>query len=122
MEVFEEVLAGIENPQHRARTEEVLGWVTQKYPDLAPKIAWNQPVFTDHGTYIIGFSVAKQHLAVSPEKAGIDHFSDEIVQAGYEHTKMLVRIPWDKPVDYALLERVIEFNIADKAETTTFWR
>jgi uncharacterized protein YdhG (YjbR/CyaY superfamily) len=122
MEVFEEFLAGIENPQHRARTEEVLGWVTQKYPDLAPKIAWNQPVFTDHGTYIIGFSVAKQHLAVSPEKAGIDHFSDEIVQAGYEHTKMLVRIPWDKPVDYALLERVIEFNIADKAETTTFWR
>lgn len=122
MEVFEEFLAGIENPQHRARTEEVLGWVTQKYPDLAPKIAWNQPVFTDHGTYIIGLSVAKQHLAVSPEKAGIDHFSDEIVQAGYEHTKMLVRIPWDKPVDYALLERVIEFNIADKAETTTFWR
>lgn len=122
MEVFEEFLAGIENPQHRARTEEVLGWVTQNYPDLAPKIAWNQPVFTDHGTYIIGFSVAKQHLAVSPEKAGIDHFSDEIVQAGYEHTKMLVRIPWDKPVDYALLERVIEFNIADKAETTTFWR
>jgi len=122
MEVFEEFLAGIENPQHRARTEEVLGWVTQKYPDLAPKIAWNQPVFTDHGTYIIGLSVAKQHLAVSPEKAGIDHFSDEIVQAGYEHTKMLVRIPWDKPVDYALLERMIEFNIADKAETTTFWR
>jgi hypothetical protein len=63
MEVFAEYLARIDNPQHRARTEEVLGWVTKKFPNLMPKIAWNQPMFTDHGTYIIGFSVAKHHLA-----------------------------------------------------------
>ena len=24
-------------------------------------------MFTDHGTYIIGFSVSKKHLAVAPE-------------------------------------------------------
>ena len=49
-------------------------------------------MFTDHGTFIIGFSIAKNHLAVAPESAGINHFSDEIVQAGYDHTKQLVRI------------------------------
>ncbi len=54
-----------------------------------PKIAWNQPMFMDHDTFIIGFSIAKQHLAVAPEKAGIDYFSDEIVKAGYGHTKQL---------------------------------
>lgn len=59
-------------------------------PNLIPKIAWNQPMFTDHDTFIIGFSVAKHHLAVAPEKAGIIHFSDEIVQAGYDHTGLLV--------------------------------
>lgn len=122
MEVFEDFLAGIDHPQHRARTEEVLSWVAEKFPDLEPKIAWNQPMFTDHGTFIIAFSVAKNHLAASPEKAGVDHFSDEIVQAGYEHSKMLVRFPWDKAVDYALLERIIEFNIRDKADVSTFWR
>ncbi|MFP7478871.1 iron chaperone [Terribacillus saccharophilus] len=122
MNVFAEYLAQIDNPQHRERTEEVLKWVAEKYPNMEQKIAWNQPMFTDHGTFIIGFSIAKQHLAVAPEKAGIDHFSDDIVQAGYDYTKQLVRIKWDGPVDYSLLERMIEFNITDKADCTTFWR
>ncbi len=122
MEDFAEFFAGIDNPQHRARTEEVLGWVARRFPNLATKIAWNQPMFTDHGTFIIGFSVSKNHLAVAPEKAGIARFSEEIVQAGYDHTKELVRIRWDGPVDYSLLEKMIEFNIQDKAGYTTFWR
>ncbi|WP_078427400.1 iron chaperone [Alkalihalobacterium alkalinitrilicum] len=122
MEVFTEYLASIDNPQHQAQTEEVLFWVTKKFLSLMPKIAWNQPMFTDHGTYIIGFSVAKHHLAVAPERVGINHFSNEIVQAGYGHTKELVRIKWNSPVDFSLLEKMIEFNILDKAECSTFWR
>ncbi|MFD0618661.1 iron chaperone [Paenibacillus sp. GCM10027629] len=122
MEVFAEYLARIDHPQHRARTEEVLTWVHKNFPNLMPKIAWNQPMFTDHDTFIIGFSVAKPHLAVAPERVGITHFSDEIVQAGYDHSKELVRIRWDRPVDFTLLEKMIEFNILDKADCSTFWR
>lgn len=62
MKIFEDYLAQIDNPQHRERTETVLNWVAEKYPNLEPEIAWNQPMFTNHGTFIIGFSVAKQHL------------------------------------------------------------
>jgi uncharacterized protein YdhG (YjbR/CyaY superfamily) len=122
METFNEFLAGISNPRHRARTTEVLDWVADRYPGLATRVAWNQPMFTDHGTFIIAFSVAGRHLAVSPEQVVIERFADDITAAGYEYTKMLIRIPWDKPVDYALLEKLIEFNIRDKAESTSFWR
>ena len=122
LEVFAEYIARIDNPQHRARMEEVLGWVHQKFPGLLPKIAWNQPMFTDHGTYIIGFSVSKHHLVAAPEKAGINHFSDEIMLVGYDHTKELIRIPWDGPVNFLLLEKMIEYNILDKADCSTFWR
>ncbi|WP_057912010.1 iron chaperone [Peribacillus muralis] len=122
MEVFSEYLASIDNQEHRERTEEVLLWVTRKFPNLMPKIAWNQPMFTDHGTYIIGFSVAKHHLAVAPETAGINHLSKEIAQAGYDYTKQLVRIRWDGPVDFSLLEKMIEYNMLDKADCPTFWR
>ena len=122
MEVFEEFLARIDNPDHLHRTEEVLAWVMEKFPSLTPKIAWNQPMFTDHGTFIIGFSVSKQHLAVAPEKACIDHFLDEIVQAGHDHTKELVRFKWKSPFDFSLLERMIVFNREDKADCSTFWR
>lgn len=74
MEVFEEYLTRIDNPQHRARLEEIMGWITKTFPNLMPKIAWNQPMFTDHGTFIIGFSVAKHHLAVAPERRGFFSF------------------------------------------------
>ncbi|APO45784.1 iron chaperone [Paenibacillus xylanexedens] len=122
METFAEFIARIDNPEHQARTEEVLNWIAEKFPNLKQKIAWNQPMFTDHETFIIGFSVSKQHLAVAPEKAGINRFSEEITQAGYDHTKELVRMKWKQEIDFSLLERMIEFNIADKAECSTFWR
>ena len=122
MEIFAEYLTGIEISEHRARMESLFNWVAEKFPDLSPKIGWNQPMYTDHGTYIIGFSVSKQHIAIAPEVAGINHFSDAIVQAGYDHTKMLMRIRWDLPINYSLLEQIIEYNILDKAECKSFWR
>lgn len=122
MEVFADFLARIDNPQHRARTKEVLGWVSETFPNLMPAIKWNQPMFTDHGTFIIGFSIAKHHLAVAPERAGIIHFSDDIVRAGYNHSQQLLRLPWDSTVDYSLLEKMIAYNILDKADCSTFWR
>lgn len=122
LDVLTPFLDRIENPQHRARTEEVLLWVTDTFPNLEPRIAWNQPMFTDHGTFIVGFSVARHHLAVAPEEKALRRFSDDIRRSGYEHTKMLIRLPWEKPVDYALLEKIIRFNIEDKKDCTTFWR
>jgi uncharacterized protein YdhG (YjbR/CyaY superfamily) len=122
MEVFAEYLAQIGNTAHRARVEEVLNWVANRFPNLVPKIAWNQPMFTDHGTFIIAFSVAKLHMAVAPEKTALNQFSEDVVKAGYDHTKELIRIRWDKQVDFSLLEKIIEFNILDKIECTTFWR
>lgn len=122
MEVFAGFLAGIDNPLHRERMEEVFTWINNKYPNLKREIKWNQPMFTDHGTFIIGFSVSKKHLAVAPESVTITHVEDDIVKAGYEYTKELIRIPWNGPVEFSLLEKMIEFNIWDKADCSTFWR
>ncbi|AEB30856.1 hypothetical protein CAR_c21990 [Carnobacterium sp. 17-4] len=122
MEDFSDYLSKIDNIEHRDRTEEVLNWVAKTFPNLKPRIAWNQPMFTDHETFIIGFSVAKQHMSVAPEKAGIRQFSNKIVQAGYNPTKEIFRIQWNSPIDFALLEKIIEFNISDKADCSTFWR
>ncbi|MGG1291991.1 iron chaperone [Bacillus smithii] len=122
MEVFAKYLAGIDNPDHRDRTEEILAWVANKFPNLEPQIKWNKPTFTDHGTYIIMFATAKNHLSVLPEEKTMVHFADEIAQAGYSASSRLFRIPWTEPVNYELLEKIIEFNIQDKAEYTNFWR
>ncbi|GLF82364.1 MULTISPECIES: iron chaperone [Bacillus] len=122
MHVFEEYISKIGNPELKQRTQAILQWVEDTFPQLEPRIAWNQPMFTDHGTFIIGFSVAKHHISVAPEAKGIDQFSADIVQAGYDHGKNLFRMKESLPVDYPLLKKIIEFNIEDKADCSTFWR
>lgn len=122
METFSEYLSAIADEEHRSRMEEVLLWVLTAFPSLKPIIAWNQPMFTDHGTFIIGFSVSKKHLAAVPERAGIAHFSEAIEIAGFGHTRELIRFPWDRLIDYTLLQEIIAYNIADKADCEKFWR
>ncbi len=122
MQVFAEYLAGIRNPDHLDRLAEIFTWVVETFPQLEPQIKWNTPMFTDHGTFIIAFSAAKQHVSVSPEEKTMEVFADDIARAGYTFTKGLFRIPWDKPVNYDLLADIIAFNIRDKADCTTFWR
>ncbi|MBN2880255.1 MAG: iron chaperone [Clostridia bacterium] len=119
---FIEYIQKIEDIENRAKMEELLAWVSDQFPQLGTKIAWNQPMFTDHGTFIIGFSSYKKHIAVAPEKAAMDIFVDEIEKSGLSRTTQLIQMPWNKPIDYELLKRIIEFNIADKQECATFWR
>lgn len=122
MDVLAPYFERIDNVEHRVQFEQVLGWVVATFPQLAPKIAWNQPMFTAHGTFIIGFSVASKHFSVSIEQAGIEHFRGAIDAAGYSQTPMLFRIPFDSPVNYDLLRSMIEYNLAEKAEISSFWR
>lgn len=122
MELFEEYLAKIENETHRSRMREVLAWVKDTFPTLAPKIAWNQPMFTDHGTFIIGLSAAKGHFVLFPEAQGIAAFSNDIAKSGDSQTSNLFRIQWDEPIDFPLLERIIRYNMEDKKDCATFWR
>jgi uncharacterized protein YdhG (YjbR/CyaY superfamily) len=64
----------------------------------------------------------KKHAAVAPEQAAIAHAKGDIEKAGYDCTENIIRLPWDRPVPYALLEKLIDFNLRDKADCTTFWR
>lgn len=123
METFEDyVEAKMENAENIEKFIEVLNWVEDEFPGLEKKIAWNQPMFTDHGTFIIGFSVAKNHFSVAPEGEVLDIFSSKIKNSGYSHGKKLFQIRWDQDVDYDLLRSIIEFNIEEKKDHTNFWR
>ena len=106
MEVFAEYLAQIKAPQHRTRMEKVLEWVGRTFRELEPKIAWNQPMFTDHGTFIIAFSAAAKHLAGSTERAGMEHFTQENAPEGTGTSGMLLWIPGDREVHDPLVDRV----------------
>jgi len=122
MEKFKEFVEHIPQIEHQERMQEVLNWVTETFPTLQSEFKWNQPMFTDHGTFIIGFSVTKNHLNIAPERAGMIHFDELIQSKDVGYTKMLVQMKWTKPVDFELLEELIKFNMIDKEHTTSFWR
>ena len=66
IKTLDEHLETITNDDNRARMVDVLVSVGLTYPELELRIAWNQPMFTHHGTYIIGFSAASKHMAMAP--------------------------------------------------------
>ncbi|MHC5217518.1 iron chaperone [Enterococcus sp. LJL128] len=122
MAILEEYLSKIDQPKERAAMTVLLAWITKQYPSLVPVIKWNQPMFTDHGTFIIGFSISKKHFSISPEVKTLKQFKEEIEQAGYDHTENIIRVNWAQDINYDLLKKLIDFNIADKADFTKFWR
>ncbi|WP_027108983.1 iron chaperone [Lacticigenium naphthae] len=122
MKEFEEFLSGIEEGPKRERMEEILRHIAEKYPHMEKAVKWNQPMFVDHGTFIIAFSVAKPHIAVAPEARGIQKFAEEFDRVGYSYSKQLFRIKWNEAVDFELLDKIIAFNIEDKIDSTKFWR
>lgn len=106
----------------QAFIQKIFDWISETYPQLKQEVKWNQPMYTHEGTYIIAFSLSKAHMSVSPEFKGMEEFHDKIEAAGYSQAKMLFRIKYTEEVNYDLLSEMIEFNIKDKAGSTTFWR
>ncbi|OKL46579.1 hypothetical protein BSR29_07085 [Boudabousia liubingyangii] len=117
-----EFMETIEPGIPRERVTEVINWVQETYPQLELRIAWNQPMFTDHGTFIIGFSAAKKHMAMAPERHTMIHFESELKERGVDFGKMFIRQPWAKPFDYELAAKLIDYQIATKQDCQTFWR
>ncbi len=91
---FAEYLSHVDDDTQRDVALAVLEWVHERYPDLGIRIAWNQPMFTLGATFVIGFSYAKKHMAIAPERAGIERFADEFDRRGLSYGKMMVRFPW----------------------------
>ncbi|WP_454929940.1 iron chaperone [Actinomyces sp.] len=119
---LDEYLETIPNDDNRARIVEVLDWVAQHYPELKLRIAWSQPMFTHHGTYIIGFSAASKHMAMAPERATMIRFEPVMRERGTDFCTMFARQSWDKPFDYELLDAFIQHQLEEKRDITSFWR
>lgn len=112
----------LKDAEKKERLSAVFRHISRKFPELTEEIRWNQPMYTHHGTFIIGFSVAKHHMAIAPEVDALEYFQESIKNAGYQRTKMLFKIQWTQPIDYNLLDEIIAYNIKEKRETTKFWR
>ena len=119
---LDEYLETIPDDDNRERMVDVLVWVGLTYPELELRIEWNQPMFTHHGTYIIGFSAASKHMTMAPERATMIRFEQVMRERGTDFSTMLARQPWNRPFDYELLDAFIQHQLSEKQDITSFWR
>ncbi|MFD1464945.1 iron chaperone [Lapidilactobacillus mulanensis] len=118
---LKEFLDAIPDVEHAAKLAGLIDWTLTEFPNLKLRMAWNQPMLTDHGTFIISYSVAKPHIAVAVEDKALTKFLPAINATGYKNTKKLFQIPWTAEIDYDLLRKLVQFNIDDKQDVETFW-
>ncbi len=119
--LFRAYVEGITDLEMREKMESVLVYCCDQYPQLIPKIAWNQPMLTDHGTYIIGFSVAKDHIVVGLELNTMAHFADMIKAEGLVTKKMTFQIKRKQAIPERLLKTIIDQTLVLKKDIHTFW-
>lgn len=122
MNEFNDFLKSIDNASHKEKMEAIFMWISETFPNLETTVKWNQPMYTDHGTFIIAFSKSKAHFSVAPEPKALAEFTQKVKDASYSQTTNLFRIKWDQDIDYVLLKEIIQYNIDDKADCATFWR
>lgn len=119
MKTFDDYLAILEN---KSILNEVFNHIRNKFPELKEEIKWNQPMYILNDTFIIAFSVAKNHFSIAPEEHTMVIFEDELKKASYSYSKKLFRIKWTDEVNYDLLDKIISYNIDTKKGFTSFWR
>lgn len=119
---FKEYLDAIDDADQQDKMNQILTWIEESYPELETRIKWNQPMFLHEGTYIIGFSYSKHHIAVAPETKAIKKIKDYIEGTGFSYTDNIIKIRWEDSIPYNLIEESIEYNIEDKKGYEKFWR
>lgn len=118
---YNEYLSKINEESKKNRLVHLVDWVKEEFPHLELVMKWNQPMFTDHNTFIIAFCYTNKHLSVSPEKMILDRYLDEVNKSGYTTTKMLFHIKWNQEIDYNLLELLIKDSMYEKSNYSKFW-
>ena len=61
---------------------------------------------------LIQFAVHKNHLGFYPFEETVNYFADEITNAGYTFKKGCIQIVWNKPIDYELIKRIVQYRVS----------
>ena len=100
------------NPQQRKTVKAIFSAVTAKYPELELVIAWNQPMLKLDKKYIMGVSVATNHILIAP-------FSTQVLDAfrpklkNFRVSKKTFAVENDWQVDAKLLQAMAKSTMAE---------
>lgn len=84
--------------------------IKEAAPDSQEKISYQMPAFFQKGV-LVYFAAFKNHIGFFPTANGIAAFKDEL--SAYATSKGTVHFPYDKPVPYELVTRIVKFRVEE---------
>ena len=92
----------------------ILDVITQHFPELQAKIAWNVPQVCHAKTYVFGMAAFKNHLTLNPwSTAVMTHFTPRLIGSGYVVAKTTFQVPVDWQVDQDLICDLVRARLAE---------
>jgi uncharacterized protein YdhG (YjbR/CyaY superfamily) len=87
------------------------GTIKEAVPEAGEKISYNLPTFTLNGSYLVYFAGWKNHIAFYGAPRGNPEFKEAL--SPYESGAGTLQFPYDKPVPYGLIGKIVKFRAAE---------
>jgi uncharacterized protein YdhG (YjbR/CyaY superfamily) len=96
--------------------EQLRATIKAAAPEAGEKISYNMPTFTLNGKYLVYFAGWKDHIAFYGAPRGNPEFDGELKT--YETGAGTLQFPYDKPMPYDLISRIVKFRAAENLKRT----
>ncbi len=104
---IDEYIAGFPEPVQEIlkRLREI---VRTAAPDATERISYAMPGYYLNGP-LVYFAAFKRHIGFYAAGASMEAFKEEL--APYKQSKGTIQFPLDRPIPYALIERLVRFRV-----------
>jgi uncharacterized protein YdhG (YjbR/CyaY superfamily) len=103
------------DPQIRQTLHEMRDFIKREAPEATEKISYGMPTFYLNGN-LVHFAAFKDHYGFYPSPSGIDAFEGEL--APYRTGKGTLQFPFDKPIPWDLIKKVVQLRVRENSNKT----
>ena len=94
--------------------EKIRMTIRKAAPDAEETMSYQMPTFTLKGKYLVYFAAYKKHIGFYPAPIGNAEFTEDL--SVYESGKGTVKFPFDKPIPFDLISRIVKFRVKKNLE------
>ncbi len=84
--------------------------IQESAPEATEKISYQMPTFYLNGN-LVHFAVNKNHIGFYPAPSGIEAFEEALKP--YKYSKGAIQFPFDKPIPYDLIRRIVKHRVEE---------
>lgn len=94
----------------RKHLEDLRTVISKAAPGAEETISYGMPAFRLRGT-LVYFAAQSKHIGFYPTPSAIEAFKNEL--SGFKCSKGAVQFPYDKPLPYDLITRMVIFRVRE---------